>query len=174
MPTEILWLLEAWLKDGTNGVNALLASVPKRGSDPTPRSVTIYSEASDEDVALDKDPAKVPALVLVMDSEAEEDLTRKQPNSGSVEIKEAWVALAFVDRDVAVLTSMIEGNYALRGAKKSLRLYNLCRDPNFREMNSIKLIDIMSIRSHNVSGQIGSSRVAGFLRAKVRYQDSSP
>jgi hypothetical protein len=36
----------AWLADGTTGVNALLASVPKDVGDPTPPSVTIYDETT--------------------------------------------------------------------------------------------------------------------------------
>jgi hypothetical protein len=37
-------ILAAWLADGTNGVNACAAAVPRVGSDTAPPSLTIYNE----------------------------------------------------------------------------------------------------------------------------------
>lgn len=166
-------ILERWLKDPTYGLEAMLTSAafPVAQGDTIPESIRIVSEASDEDCALDRDPPVVPAVMIISDSDVLEELGQNQPGKTSTEVESAWVAVVYVDRGKTVLLSQREGSYVLRGARMSLRRYNACRDPLFREMNNIRLIDIRAISGHGVAGYVGQTYVTGFVKIRIRYQD---
>jgi hypothetical protein len=100
-----------WLADGTTGVNALLAAVPKDVTDTAPPTVTIYDETRDAWVARGAVPrAKTgngPLLLLRGPDEAELPIFGTQGDAGAVPVEVRVLYLrralaATVDSDDAV------------------------------------------------------------------------
>ena len=69
MRLETLRALTAWLNDGTYGVNAQLASVPRDGSDALPADFALIAEATSNQYAArgqmpTEDTGLLPCLLL--------------------------------------------------------------------------------------------------------------
>jgi hypothetical protein len=168
---ELTAIMERWLKDSTYGVNALLNAVPRSPEHNLPTPVAIYTDLSDEDVAADRDPNVVPALVVVVDS-----ATSSRPVQGrpAVEMDSVTVAIAYVDRDRSLIRSKLDGGYTLRAVRQSMTLLQACRDDNYRVLNKIKLITVNQITEYRVTGTVGRSTLLGFILVEVHIQDLAP
>lgn len=162
MLDESVLLFSAWLKD-TNGVNVILATLPRKKIDGTdqdaPPLVTVVNDVEDASVAASLSPDSVPALMLWGDSDAEVNVA-KYPTA-----REVVVAAAFVTDDSAdPLTSITNCGYVLRAARLSMMRYRSQRiSADFRELNGIKVVDVSSVKEHRVSATVGRRKMWGFL-----------
>ena len=64
MITETVRIIADWLADGTNGVNALLPSVPREGGITQAANVTVYDETRHPEVARGQVPDTTPCLIV--------------------------------------------------------------------------------------------------------------
>lgn len=137
---EPVRLLADWLKDPTDGVAALLATVPRDPGDPLPTGpITVLDETRDESAAPGHfpDPGTGIALTVQMTSGLAGD-NRAAQNSGHG----SWNMLVRIGlRNTNTANAKRDGNYVLRATLWSLRKYrNL--DPNSapRTRNNFRLL----------------------------------
>lgn len=177
MITEVTRLLAEWARHPENGVNAQLALVGRARmngtSDPTVPSVTVYDDidsvgGDSEDMSLDIDPPKVPALVVAADSGA--DVNPNDTNylkTGEPII----VAFAYIVRDVPGKKAKLNGGYTLRALRRCLSRFRNAPAAS-KQLNGIKILLVGRITIHQIAGGLGRSKMHGILTATVTVVDT--
>lgn len=185
MITEATLIISRWLKDETNGVNAMLDKVPLNkiggGTYTAPKDVTIYDDCSDDCVGEELEPDIVPALVVFADSEITFDMdamTPEKPNGEPAKAQKATgliMAVTYIVRDVPPIKARRDGGFVLRATKMSLNRFNSGR---FRgtngNLNSVFVRRISDLRMQRVAGSVGRSTLAGFILATLMVEDRLP
>lgn len=183
MELEVTRILTAALKDGTYGVNALLADVPLSppdaaaqvaGTFAVPAVLDIVNDVEDELVGTDQEPANSPALVVVTQNTG--PLTLLQPSELQWETKALQVGIAYLIRDVSPAIGRRYGLYTLRAARQSLiRFFAAARaTPALRRENSIDVLRPMSLSQERVVGAVGRAALTGILRVTLNVRDTAP
>lgn len=163
---EMTLLFEKHFKDPELGVNALADQVP-RGTDTAPRAVTIYSDLSSEEIAENKDPPSVPALVVVADVGAES--TAKQGRTQQ-RVRNVILGVGYVDSDTVILLAKIDSGLVLRGLQASV-LKLLQKGVKERTVNGVTLLQVTKMVEQRASGVIGTSRLTGFVLIHCEVQE---
>jgi hypothetical protein len=123
MIAEAVALLAEWLADGTTGVNALLASVPKDVGWATPPAVTIKSEISDSWVTrevIDENLITGPMLILNGIVPEQGGLAAIHPAKARTPKPEAVVLVRFAVRTTDTKAGALQARLTLRAAKRSI------------------------------------------------------
>lgn len=111
-----------WLGDGTTGVNALLASIPKDVGDTAPASVTIYDETREPWVARGTVPrAKTGTGPLLLVRAGDEVELPIFPTQGSGGYASCEVVVCYVRRAPATGTTAVESDDAVRDVYQTMR-----------------------------------------------------
>src|SRR5690349_8344612 len=120
MFTDPLRQVNTWLSNATNGVNALLASVPKDAGDATPASVTIVDAATEAWVARGViDRSKVgagPLLLVQAANDGDATLFQNETRQGT----QLEVLIRFAVRKTATDDGFFQAWSTLRAAARSL------------------------------------------------------
>jgi len=112
-----------WLADGTNGVNALLAGVPRDVGDSVPTSLAdVMDETRDDITALRRipDEQNVPIVFVFMPSDAD----FRAVNQGKQDADTFPVWIAYLDRDTGAAAAVRDASYVLRAVRKSLNRFH--------------------------------------------------
>lgn len=174
MEVEGIRLIADWLKDATNGVNALRAGVPRYAGHAEPPAVTVYDEIDRTEVArgphVTQDTGlSLPALLvyefpqgIVADVEGqvqtlEQDATME-------------VAIAYVARvsDTALLRR--NAGYTLRAVRRSLVRAN--RAVTMPNANGIELVQVQRVRRARLAGDPTSAEAWMALVATLELRDN--
>jgi hypothetical protein len=118
MIADAVVIVADWLADGTHGVAALLASVPKDFGWPTPSTPTIYNETQHPEVARGQVPDTLPALIVTSDPQAfTSSAPSVRPYPGDVFVTlQVRYAIANGETDEGVVDTSV----MLRAIRKSL------------------------------------------------------
>lgn len=169
MLNECLRLASNWLQDGTNGLNAHLANVPREAGDPLPASITLFAtEHQNEDAALVRLPTTTPAVVLTVESAtAVRDATAHDVGDGSV-----TVAIRVSTSDVDALDAKRNGSYYLRALLWSLRRW-ITQDVNgaARKRNSLAITEIQSVEINSLFERVNDVTVIAGARVTLVVRD---
>lgn len=177
MITEVTRILSAWARDPVEGVNAQLALVAHKqmdgSDDPVPPDVTVYDDidsvgGDSEDMSLDIDPAKVPALVVAADSGASLNLHDvNYLKTGEPVI----VAFGYITRDVPGKQAKLNGGYTLRALRRCLWQFKNAPKAS-KELNGIRVLKLDTVRIFGVAGGMGRSQMYGLLTVSVSVVDT--
>lgn len=167
---EIVRLVADWLEDGTNGVNALLASVPRDGGDPLPTSVTIYDETRDNRPARGRVPdgaTDLPAVTVALRGVTV--MAEQVTDDGYCS---AEVVVQYAAKNVDAWKAKRDGNYVLRAVAWSLRrLRRLDANAAGRLRNQVALGVIDPIRLEPWVERIEDTLIVGSVVMPVTARD---
>jgi len=144
-------MVTAWLDDATNGVNAILTTQSRDGSDTAPPAVTVLSEVDSERAALGR-PAdeqdeedETPAPVLSVSAFGGDDAsaaTVRPIGDGSVKVLVRYEA-----RNASAALGRRDAYYTLRAVMQCLRSLSLDGDEaTDRTRNQVHLIALNELR----------------------------
>lgn len=115
---EVSQLVAAWLGDATHGVGALLASVPRSGSDPLPTTPTIIEETTDDRLGRGRLPETGYPYLAVSAERVDAIDENVVTDDGYFA---AAVRVEYLNKGSAPDTLKRDGNYVLRAAVWSIR-----------------------------------------------------
>jgi hypothetical protein len=172
---DLTRLVTQWMKHAEHGVNPLMAQLGRKrvdgAEDPMPAPVAIFDDVDTEELVLEMDPPVVPAIVVWVDSDADVNLLdTNYLKTGEPVI----VAFAYVTQDVLKVQAKLDGGYALRAVRQSLRRLNRNRDDQYRKLNGIHITGITVVNTQIVAGGVGKSQMWGLLYAAVHVVDTAP
>jgi hypothetical protein len=175
MIVEVTRLVDRWLRHPEFGFEPFLPTIPRKTpeglEEPMPTVPTLYNDTEHEEVALEIDPPRSPALVLFVDEGYEVDA--KDPFRHKAQ--PVIVTVAYLTREVPSLVAVREGAYVLKAVKKSLVRYNDQRIAHsFRELNGVKVAAVGALEHLRVAGAVGRSQLWGFVLASLNVIDTNP
>ena len=151
MLLESVRMVAAWLEDATWGVNALLATQGRDGSDTLPPNVTVLEETTSERAALGRpsdeqdetDETPVPVLsVFAYGGDDASAATVTPVGDGS-----AKVVVRYEARNASAALGRRDAYYTLRAVVRSLRALSLEGDEaTDRTRNDVVLIALNDLR----------------------------
>jgi hypothetical protein len=167
---ELVRIVADWLEDGTNGVNAQLALVPRDGGDPQPVNVLVYDETRDNRPARGRVPegaAELPAITVALQGLTH--LTEQVTDDGYLA---AEIVVQYAAKNVDAWKAKRDGNYTLRAAAWSLRkLRRTDGNAAARLRNSVALIGIDPVRFDPWFERVDDTLVVGTLTVPVTARD---
>jgi len=167
-----------WMKNTKYGLATSLALIPETegwdaGQLAAVMPKAIYDEEQDECILSDEGPSKLPALVVVADSD---------PNLESEVLKPGQIAQDFVlaflyvtDQEVPEMLARYRGHLIGRAVRYSLTRWNV---PQFRKaegldmLEGVKMVKIDSMTEQRVIGKIGRSALKGAVLATLQFMDT--
>lgn len=181
MLTEVTRIMAAWVRHPEYGVNAQLAQIGRLrmngSSDPAPPLVTVYDDVDsaggdDDSLALEIDPAKVPALVVGMGS----DVAMNMPDVNYLKTGDPCiVGFAYITRDVPAKKARIDGQYTLRALRRCVWRFNRqAAKLNLNSLNGIKVLYIKTFTIDDIDGGVGRSMMWGAASASMFIVDENP
>ncbi len=115
---EMVRIVAAALRDGTIGVAAQLATIPREGGDPVPTTPTILDETSDLQTALDQIPdAAGPYLQVAATSLRETDITVTPSRKTEVDM-----VIRYAIRSSTTTSSLSEARQTERAIRRILSI----------------------------------------------------
>jgi hypothetical protein len=179
-------LLSKWLKgeiDPAGGINALLPTVQRRGSDPVPTPVAaIYNEVEDEWVIAGNEPDATPALIVAGNADvslfslgsqrggAADSVTRPQPGlPGSPLVLAVSYAIRQADRVPMVKAA----GYTLTAIRKSIALLEKA-SIEMRTCNNTLFLGTHQITERRLLASHGNSALMGQVLAVCQVRDLAP
>lgn len=166
---EAVRLVADWLEDGTNGVNALLASVPRDGADPLPTSVTVNDETRDNRIARGRVPESGLPVVVVLSQAATVLDQSVVTDDGFFAVD---LVIQYAAKDLDAYEAKRDGNYVLRAVMWSLRrLRRTDANAAARVRNQVALIDLGPIRLESWVEQTEDLVIVGSLVVPVTLRD---
>lgn len=176
MILDTLRLVTDWLNDGTNGVNAKIATTPRDGGDSAPTSLTaIVDETRNGAAARRKLPATVPALVVRLATAAPLD-AEVGPNSDK-RYGDIPLAIWYGDRDATSENGNRDAHYILRTVERVLRqLTNPANGAGLtaKVRNSVTLLFWKDWRYNTQDEPLEDGTIHGALFVTARVQDTVP
>lgn len=167
---DLVRIVANWLEDGTNGVNALLASVPRDGGDPLPTSVLVYDETRDNRPARGRLPeadTDLPALVIGMRT-----LTFMQEIVTDDGYLSAELVLQYAAKNVDAYKAKRDGYTVLRAASWSLRrLRRSDVSVAGRTRNQVTLLTMDPVRFEPWFERVDDTLIVGTLAVPVTARD---
>lgn len=165
---ELTRIVADWLEDGTNGVNAQLALVPRDGGDPQPANVTVVDETRDNRPARGRVPEDgLPSVVVAM--QAMTHLTEQVTDDGYLA---ADVVVQYAAKNVDAWKVKRDGNTVLRAVMWSLRkLRRTDANHASRLRNQVALITIDPVRFDPWFERVEDTLVVGTVTVPVTARD---
>lgn len=144
-------MVAAWLGDGTHGVNALLASQSRDGSDSQPPNVSVIEETTSERAALGRpqdeqdETDETPVPVLAVSAFGGDDASPATVSPiGEQSVK---VLVRYEARNTSAAAGRRDAYYTLAAVQKCLRALSLDGDETTdRTRNSVHLIALNELR----------------------------
>ncbi len=168
MLDEVALLHSAWLATPDNGVNAIVAKIPRNklggGQFPAPPHVHIYNDVEDPGVAASLDPPRVPALVVWGDSAGD---TKDKGNYPIAKVVVSCVAYV-TDENADPLTAIRDCGLLLRAGRVSLFVrYNSAQLAKpYRSLNGITVLSVDSVGAYRITAAVGQRKMWGFLQIR--------
>jgi hypothetical protein len=169
MILETLRMVTDWLNDGTNGVNAMLATMPLDAADsalPT-NLVTISDATRDGNVARKRLPATLPGIG-VMALEQSHDATNISVGDDEGEIRIA-IRLGFTNAQSE--QAVRDSSYYVRAILKSFRRFTSNSDPLVRQRNSVYLEGAHDVKSAMLWEVVDDSIITGAVVVGFHTRD---
>lgn len=165
---ELIRIVADWLEDGTNGVNAQLALVPRDGGDPQPGNVTILDETRDNRPARGRVPEDgTPVVTVAMQGATH--LTETVTDDGFLA---AELVIQYAAKNLDAWKAKRDGNTTLRAVAWSLRkLRRTDGNAAARLRNSVALIGIDPVRFDPWFERVEDTLVVGTLTVPVTARD---
>ncbi len=159
-------MVAAWLADGTDGVNAILAAQSRDGSDTQPPNVTVLDETVSERAALGR-PADTqdeedttPAPVLSVSAFGADDAspsTVRPIGDGTVRVLVRYEA-----RNESAALGRRDAYYTLRAVMQCLRALSLDGNPaTDRTRNNVHLIALSELRIESADAALVDAGIYG-------------
>lgn len=170
---EACRMLQTWFRDGTNGIAAHLANIPRYGGDSAPPTITsanILEETSDNMVAVNQLPDGAGPFVLVglVAGEESPDNAVNDVGDGSL-----IVEIAYLTRETAAGTAKRHAGYTLRAVVWSLRrLHGEAGRTTMDSQNSIQFFQGGPIEFKNTMVPLTDAMVLGVVRSHYRFRDN--
>jgi len=168
MILEACRLLADWLSDGTNGVNALLATTPLDAGDSTPASITTITDMTrDGESARKRLPTTLPGITVMAQgadgmaphvtiADAESDL---------------HIAIRLGFSNAQTDQAMRDSSYYLRTIVRSLRILNGNGDPTKRVRNQVYLESCVDMKVVPLWEDLGDRIVTGAVLLTYHVRD---
>lgn len=181
MHLELVRIVADWLRDPTEGVNALLPGIPREPDDPmAPTAVAIEDETTQLDPATRRqhqelaDPAEpwpVPVLSVLSSSGATSD--DDQPTAGVVVDAHATILICYFTAEPDAARAVRYSSYTLRATMQSLR--RLLNAPQARrERNGVALWYGTGLQMVAVEAQRNDIIATSALMARYAVRDMQP
>lgn len=181
MSNEAVRLTADWLARGDEGINAVLALVPRFGGDSAPANIAgVYDRARHGWVARGRVPRSgdnPPALplALVMPGEITQDASVKTSAEGYkvVDGVSEVIVQVVVDNDDtdAGATAL---SYYLRAVRGSLLNFALPAHASARTANGVQLVQLTKLADHQPPAPAEDSRLTGAVAATFTTRESVP
>ena len=167
---DLVRIVSDWLENGTNGVNALLPSVPRDGGDPQPANVLVYDETRDNRPARGRLPdadTDLPALVVGMRT-----LTQGREIVTDDGYLDAELVIQYAAKNVDAYKAKRDGYTVLRAASWSLRrLRRSDLTVAGRTRNQVTLITVEPVRFEPWFERVDDTLIVGTLAVPVTARD---
>jgi hypothetical protein len=174
MILETVDINATWLRDVTNGVNALLAGVPRLGTDPAPTAVTaILDERTNGSAARGQLPADLadPVILVGVHSDAQYVVPLDQAVRDGNPVE---VSIEYARRNAQSEAALRDGMYTMVAVLQSLRRLWTVGQAADRKRGTVSLTYLVSLRQHNPWAPIGDVMVTHACIAGYRVRDTSP
>lgn len=178
MHVAVTRVLTRWFNSTPYGVNALLATVPRKkangtSSDAKPEKVTIYNDVDFAEILTTGGikPPSLPALVVVSDVNGKSDDIRKIHVPAHTFTGTAGIGFYAAQTEIG--DDIILGDLVLRAVKQSLTKFNLAPQLE-RELNKILVGKVMSVEWQRVAPAVPESYMLGVLFADLVILDKAP
>ena len=165
-------ILADWYADGTSGINARLATVPKDAGDAVPPSVTIRDSTRDDQVArrhlTDQFPA--PSVIVFHPVASELD---GWIGVGLERAAGLTVATGYVTRKSVTATGVVDGWLTLRAAKQSINAL-MQGNEAARTRNSVRLLRVVRDEISETMAEVGDTVVQIVRVTTFQAEDIAP
>lgn len=170
MHVETIRCVADALASATYGVNVLLASRTRDGSDPVPSNVTVYDDTrhgwvSRMQYVPDALPSGVtlPALLVTLNTDSIEFDVNPKPTNGAkcVRSAEVPVAIHYLARGSTSASEMIDALYTLAAVRDCLTILASPAGKSARQRNVVRLDRLTALEELKVMTPIDDVIVAG-------------
>lgn len=165
-----------WLADATNGVNAMLATVPRDAGDPQPAAVAVRDATRDGVVGRRQIPhASSGAPELFVNFEPD-GLTDMDPEVWTTyrDCDALPISIRYVVENAATEAAMRDAYYTLRAAQKSLRRLNENTNAAATVRNQVELVELVRLRHSYPFAPVSDKVVVAALVAIYMVRDLAP
>lgn len=184
MRLELVRMIAAWLKDGTNGVNAKIPGVERDVGDAQPPliaawtpdggspTIAVFNEADHDFVREKKPPPASPALYVMGEGEIEmigEVMTIQRRTQ-----RDAPVVIRYISDKSDKAEQARDGEYTGRAIVRSLRELMRQANENARKRNNICIEYQSSVSYVPHVEAVGSHRSTGGVVSMLRCIDANP
>ena len=181
MRIETIRATADWLKDETNGVNALLPGVPRDSTDELPPLLAtgpdelacVYDATRHLWVRKRTDPPNLPCLYVMSEQGFEvhgEEMTGDHFDTKTPCIITIRYLASKNDEEQATQ----DGEYTLRAVKQSLRRFMLQDFDTNRTRNGVGIMSLLRVMYYPITASVGESMVAGAVAAYFDLRDTNP
>lgn len=173
---EPVRIVADWLADATNGVNALLARVPRDAGDPVPPAVTIYDETRHGWVTratvprFDGSGIALPGLMVLAHQQTE--LQPEDPTDADRWLR-PQLLIRYVDREVASEQGAAAASYTYRAVVGALDRLADNAHAAARTRNGIELAGRLQCHYVAQSSPLGDAVVTGALLVQYDARDAT-
>lgn len=166
---EGVLILDAILNDGTIGLAAQLATVPKEGADSTPPTPTIYNEAEDSDAALDVFPDGDGPYLLISTRTSNDG----NPVTRPVQDVKQDVVFRYAIRRKNTQDAIRIASYTMRALKKSLaKAFSTSTGTALRVRNQVGLFHLQAAQEGQFTAPTNDTPVSWALTCTVSLRDT--
>jgi hypothetical protein len=179
-------LLSNWLKgaiDPAGGINAILPSVSRRGTDVQPPAIAaVYNEVEDEWIIQGNEPQEVPALIVAANADLSlyslggqkgataDSVSRPQPGiAGSPLVLSVSYAIRLTDQVPAVKGA----GYTLTAIRRAIALLERASIAQ-RTLNTTLFLGTHQITERRLLASKGNSALLGVVLAVCTVRDLAP
>lgn len=171
MILECCRIISDYLSNGTNGVNALLATTPLDAGDTVPANLlSILDATRDGNVARGRLPASLPGLAVTAER-VENILPHVVTNDAEMDVT-VLIRLGMTAPQTE--TAFRNISYYLRTIVRSLRRFNTNQDPTVRIRNGVYLESCEQLDEFTLWQVIDDSVVTGGVLARYHVRDQGP
>lgn len=153
-----------WLNNGTYGVNAVAAAIPRDGSDAAPDQVHVYDETRNGWVARNEVPrpagtlVQFPAVIVFLrDSQAAAGVPESQDTGARTVDGSITVVAQLLLQKSATETAVMQGMYLLRAVRNSLMQLNDPSRDTARTLTGVRLMPADSIHQGQLDAPVGDN-----------------
>ena len=174
MILEAIRIVNTWLQDGTNGVNAKLAGVPLDGSDTVPPNiVTFIEETSNAPLARGRVPeaaASLPCLAVLQSGE----MVAPAHIGTTYHDADITIGIWYVARDRDSEDGRRDDMYTIRAIRQSLT--ELFKDANVanRKRGKVQMFPSGEITVPPLFTMQDDAPISGAVELRVKVRDTDP
>ncbi len=165
-------IVATWLRDGTNGVNALLPGIALLTGDTQPPAVTILDERSNGNAARGELPQDQATPVILVGVRS--DAVYVEPFDQGTLDADIEVDIGFATRGAVSEAVLRDGLYTMRAVVRSLRkLWSVGTLAN-RQRGTVNLVHRTQVRQTKPWLPIGDVTETHAIQVGYRVRDTSP